>query len=276
MTSYFVLTKITICFPCAIRYEGFIIYDIMKDQILKKLKEVELQYNVEILFAVESGSRAWGFSSPDSDYDVRFVYKRKMEIYLSLWDSKDSIEFMTEDDLDGSGWDLKKATLLLAKSNASFLGWLFSPIVYINRGGTLEAMKQLAKENFNPTAVFYHYHSMNKGFCDKLELKDLKLKAFFYAARTAFCANWILKNKTVPPVLFQDLYALIDKEGVQLLNDLIARKAKTNESGFSAIDDRLIALVKEMVLENNNQKHSIQSKKASAEDFDRFFINELS
>ncbi|MDF3026930.1 MAG: Nucleotidyltransferase [Fluviicola sp.] len=248
----------------------------MKDQILKKLQEVELNHSIEILFAVESGSRAWGFASPDSDYDIRFVYKRKMESYLSLWDSKDSIEFMTEDDLDGSGWDLKKATLLLAKSNASFLGWLFSPIVYIDRGGTLDAMKQLAIENFNPIAGFYHYHSMNKGFYEQLESKELKLKAFFYATRTAFCANWILKNEKIPPVLFQDLYSLIDEENAQSLDKLIARKAQTNESGFSAIDDKLIALVKEIVLENNNLKDSIKAKKANVADFDRFFINQLS
>lgn len=247
----------------------------MKDQILKKLQEVELNHSIEILFAVESGSRAWGFASPDSDYDIRFVYKRKMESYLSLWDSKDSIEFMTEDDLDGSGWDLKKATLLLAKSNASFLGWLFSPIVYIDRGGTLDTMKQLAIENFNPIAGFYHYHSMNKGFYEQLESKELKLKAFFYATRTAFCANWILKNETIPPVLFQDLYSLIDEENAQSLDKLIARKAQTNESGFSAIDDKLITLVKEIVLENNNLKDSIKAKKATIADFDRFFINQL-
>ena len=247
----------------------------MKDQILKKLQEVELNHSIEILFAVESGSRAWGFASPDSDYDIRFVYKRKMESYLSLWDSKDSIEFMTEDDLDGSGWDLKKATLLLAKSNASFLGWLFSPIVYIDRGGTLDTMKQLAIENFNPIAGFYHYHSMNKGFYEQLESKELKLKAFFYATRTAFCANWILKNETIPPVLFQDLYSLIDEENAQSLDKLIARKAQTNESGFSAIDDKLITLVKEIVLENNILKDSIKAIKATIADFDRFFINEL-
>lgn len=248
----------------------------MKDQILKKLQEVELKYDVEILFAVESGSRAWGFASPDSDFDIRFVYKRKMEKYLSLWFSKDSIQFMTEDDLDGSGWDLKKATLLLAKSNASFLGWLFSPIVYVNRGGTLEAMKQLAIQNFNPVAGFYHYVGMNKGFYEQLDSKDLKIKAFFYATRTAFCANWILKNETIPPVLFQNLYSLIDEESARSLNELIERKAQTNESGITEIDEKLISLVKNIVLENNNLKDAIKTKKANAADFDQFFINELS
>lgn len=248
----------------------------MKDQILKKLQEVEHKYNVEILFAVESGSRAWGFASPDSDFDIRFVYKRKMEKYLSLWDSKDSIEFMTEDDLDGSGWDLKKATLLLAKSNASFLGWLFSPIVYLNRGGTLDAMKQLAIENFNPVSGFYHYVGMNKGFYEQLDSKDLKIKAFFYATRTAFCANWILKNETIPPVLFQNLYSLIDEESARSLNELIERKAQTKESGITEIDEKLISLVKNIVQENNNLKDAIKTKKANTADFDRFFINELS
>lgn len=248
----------------------------MKDQILKKLKEIELQHDLEILFAVESGSRAWGFASPDSDFDIRFVYKRKKENYLSLWESKDSVEFMTEDDLDGSGWDLKKATLLLAKSNASFLGWLFSPIIYIDKNGTLEVMKKLAIDNFNPIAGFHHYHSMNKGFYEQLESKDLKLKAFFYATRTAFCANWILKNETIPPVLFQNLYSLIDEESARSLNELIERKAQTKESGIMEIDEKLISLVKNIVQENNNLKDAIKAKKANAADFDRFFINELS
>ncbi|BAO75726.1 hypothetical protein WPG_1496 [Winogradskyella sp. PG-2] len=102
----------------------------MKTKILNKLSEIERDKNIDILFAVESGSRAWGFASPDSDYDIRFVYKHKKDWYLNLWEKDDTIEFMTEDDLDGSGWDIRKALRLLAKSNASFTGWLFSPIVY--------------------------------------------------------------------------------------------------------------------------------------------------
>jgi predicted nucleotidyltransferase len=89
----------------------------MKEKILEKLKEIEKSKDVEILFAVESGSRAWGFASPDSDYDIRFIYKHKPEYYLSLWEKPDVIEFMTEDDLDGSGWDLRKTVKLLAKIN---------------------------------------------------------------------------------------------------------------------------------------------------------------
>jgi hypothetical protein len=101
----------------------------MRKEILNKSKAIAQDKNIEILFAVESGSRAWGFASPNSDYDIRFVYRHKSECYLNLWGKKDTIQFMTEGDLDGSGWDVRKTLKLLAKSNASFLGWLFSSIL---------------------------------------------------------------------------------------------------------------------------------------------------
>ena len=116
----------------------------MKTRILEKLQEIERENEVEILFAVESGSRAWGLESPDSDYDVRFVYKHKHEWYLNIWESKDTIEESTEEGLDIVGWDLKKSLQLLAKSNGSFLGWLFSPIVYRADILFLEEMKKVS------------------------------------------------------------------------------------------------------------------------------------
>ncbi len=250
----------------------------MENRILEKLKQVEKERNVEILFAVESGSRAWGFASPDSDYDVRFVYKKTKDEYLGLWDSKDTIEFMTEDELDGSGWDLKKATLLLAKSNASLLGWLFSPIVYINKGKTLSKMRALASGNFNPVAGFYHYHSMNKGFYEQLIMGngEMNLKAFFYAARTSFCANWILRFGSIPPVEFKKLYGLFNEECAQAFDELIIRKAQTAESGQMKINSTLMELIKRIVVENMEGKSSVENRKVNKEEFNRFFINELS
>ena len=249
----------------------------MKNRILEKLKQVEKEKNVEILFAVESGSRAWGFASPDSDYDVRFVYRKKKEEYLNLWESKDTIGFMTEDDLDGSGWDLKKATTLLVKSNASLLGWLFSPIIYIDNGGTLNAMKALASDNFIPVSGFYHYHSMNKGFYEQLIMGngEMNIKTFFYAARTSFCANWILRFGSIPPVEFLKLYTLFDEESAELLNALIEEKGLTKESGKAKIDPRLIELIKRIVIENMEGKDDVATRKINRGDFERFFINEL-
>lgn len=102
----------------------------MLQLIQDKLRSTEQENNVQILHAVESGSRAWGFASPDSDYDIRFIYKNNPDWYLSLWEKPDVIEFMTDQDLDGSGWDLAKALKLLAKSNAPLIEWLYSPVCY--------------------------------------------------------------------------------------------------------------------------------------------------
>ncbi len=245
----------------------------MKTRIREKLREIEALHGVEILFAVESGSRAWGFASPDSDYDVRFVYRRQREQYLSLWETRDTISFMTEDDLDGSGWDLKKALTLLAKSNGSLHNRLFSPIVYLDREGVLEEMKRLANAHFNPVAGFYHYASMNKGFTELLHSEDLTLKAYFYAIRTALCANWIVRFQTVPPVEFRGLYALLKEEEAELLDALIARKAKEKEKSREKVDERLLALALRVVEENAAEKDRLQSRKANPAAFDELFLN---
>ncbi len=248
----------------------------MKKEILKKLQETEDKYGIEILFAVESGSRAWGFASPDSDYDIRFVYKRNTEHYLSLWKKKDTIQFMTKDDLDGVGWDIKKATLLMAKSNASFLGWLFSPIIYIENGNYLKDMKSLASANFNPVSGFYHFHSMNRGFNELIEGSDFTIKQFFYAMRTALCANWILKKADIAPVVFTELFTLLDSSHKKELIELINEKSRTMEAGRVTIPESLMILAKSIVTENENEKNTVLSRKSNPEEFDRFFIKAIS
>ncbi len=104
----------------------------MKSTIAEELRKIEKEYNVEIIYAVESGSRAWGFASPDSDYDVRFIYKRKKNDYLKLEKTRDVIELPIDDVLDINGWDLDKTLKLLYKSNPTLFEWLSSPIVYNN------------------------------------------------------------------------------------------------------------------------------------------------
>jgi len=245
---------------------------IMEKEILKKLREIEIEKDIEILFAVESGSRAWGFESPDSDYDIRFVYKHKREWYLNLWEQKDTIEFMTDLELDGSGWDIRKALKLLSKSNASFLGWLFSPVVYRGDKLLIEELRQLAINNFNPVSGFYHYNSMNKGFEKTLGTKEMTLKSFFYTIRTALCANWICKRGTVPPVYFKELYPLIDKKYHSKLDSLILEKSKLIEKSTAPVSDDLVALVREVIKENNVIKSDLKPSAAFYEDFNTFFI----
>ena len=247
----------------------------MKEKILEKLKEIERDKNIEILFAVESGSRAWGFASPDSDYDIRFVYKHEKDWYLNLWEEKDSIEFMTKEDLDGSGWDLKKALKLLAKSNASFTGWLFSPIVYRADEAFLTELKKVANDNFNPVAGFYHFHSMNKNFEETLGSENMTLKSFFYAIRTALCANWIYKKETIPPVLFREMYGLMDERYYAKLDALIKLKSEHIEKSKEPVDLELIHLVRDIVAENNSIKNTLINKKPNPSDFNRLFLKTM-
>ena len=248
----------------------------MKTKILEKLAQIERERNIEILFAVESGSRAWGFASPDSDYDIRFVYRHSKEYYLSLWEGKDTIQFMTEDDLDGSGWELRKALRLLAKSNASFLGWLFSDEVYFSKENHLERFRALAERNFNPVAGFYHYHSMNKGFDELLGSEEMTLKGFFYAIRTAMCAKWIADRATIPPVRFKEMYALIDEEHAALLDELIVLKGQKGEKGKEEVHPKLLSLAREFVRENQSKKDLLIHRKPRLEEFDEFFLTLVS
>jgi len=99
-------------------------------QIKAELARIEEDENISILWACESGSRAWGFESQNSDYDVRFIYLQRTEEYLRASDLRDVIEKPISDDLDISGWDLPKALRLFRKSNPPLLEWLQSPIVY--------------------------------------------------------------------------------------------------------------------------------------------------
>ena len=110
----------------------------MKSRILSHLREIETTENVRIVYACESGSRAWGFPSADSDYDVRFLYVHPLEWYLSVDVKRDVIERPLQGGLDISGWDLKKALQLFRKSNPPLLEWLGSPIVYLEQYSTAD------------------------------------------------------------------------------------------------------------------------------------------
>ena len=127
----------------------------MRERILKELKKIEEKENVKIIMAIESGSRAWGFASPDSDYDVRFIYVRKMEDYLKLEGIRDVIEWQLDETLDINGWDIKKALQLLHKSNPTVFEWCASPIVYMEREEFL-VLKELLPKYFLIKKSLFH------------------------------------------------------------------------------------------------------------------------
>ncbi|MBS4537292.1 nucleotidyltransferase domain-containing protein [Clostridium sp. D2Q-11] len=178
----------------------------MREVILEKLKEIEKEENVKILFAVESGSRAWGFPSKDSDYDVRFVYIRPVEWYLSIENKRDVLEYPINDLLDISGWDIKKALYLFKKSNPPLMEWLRSPIMYMEQYSFLERLKKLRKEYFFPKASIYHYLHMATGnYREYLQGSEVKIKKYFYVLRPILACRWLESRGTLPPVEFDKL-----------------------------------------------------------------------
>jgi predicted nucleotidyltransferase len=220
----------------------------MKEIILEKLKAIEHQFDVKILYACESGSRAWGFASPDSDFDVRFIYVHKMDYYLSIDERRDVIELPINDLLDINGWELRKALRLFRKCNAPLYEWLQSPIVYTADPAFLAELKSLMPGNFSPRAGMHHYLSMAKGvFESELSGEMVKLKKYFYALRPILAAKWIADMRSVPPMDFESLRKLIPVHLNIVVDELLSIKAKVDESFLIERRDELNAFIDECI-----------------------------
>ena len=177
----------------------------MREMILNKLNEIESRENVRILLAVESGSRAWGFASPDSDYDVRFIYVRHKEDYLRLEKTRDVIELPIEGELDINGWDLNKTLRLLRASNPTLFEWFSSPIVYRETASAQE-FRTVMQRYFSSKRGLSHYLSMASGnYREYLKGETVKAKKYFYVLRPVLACKWILDKGTPPPMLFSEL-----------------------------------------------------------------------
>lgn len=186
----------------------------MKEEIIKELRRIEEESSIKILYAVESGSRAWGFPSTDSDWDVRFIYIHHLDWYLNIEDKKDNYEKILPNDIDLSGWELKKALKLFRKSNPPLLEWLRSPIIYQESLSTAEQLRQLSDFYFNPRSCLHHYLHMAEGNYQAYLMKDVvRLKKYFYVLRPILACDWIRKNNTMAPMEFNVLVE-------SLVNDL--------------------------------------------------------
>lgn len=161
----------------------------IRDEILRRLHAAEVEHDVKIIYACESGSRAWGFASPNSDYDVRFIYVRKQDWYLSfdVEHRRDVIEYPIVDEIDCGGWDLKKALYLLTRTNGALLEWLNSPVRYTEIGSTAESLRKIAPGIMNSIALCYHYSHMARGNAREYLFKgQVRLKKYFYVLRPLF------------------------------------------------------------------------------------------
>jgi predicted nucleotidyltransferase len=178
----------------------------LEEEIKKVLDRIENEQHVRILYAVESGSRAWGFASADSDWDVRFIYLRRPEWYLSIQNRRDVLEYPLADGLDVSGWDLPKTLGLFAKSNPPLLEWLRSPIVYRETFSTIRRLRELSTRYFSPRSCMYHYLHMGEGnFREYLQGEEVRVKKYFYVLRPLLSCRWIESHGTMPPMEFERL-----------------------------------------------------------------------
>ena len=204
----------------------------VEELVLLKLKEIEEKEQVKVLHAVESGSRAWGFASPDSDYDVRFVYVRPMEYYLGLQSKKDFIEWELDETLDINGWDLSKALQHFHKSNATLFEWSNSPVVYYTTDEWKQIYENVASKYFACKPAIYHYYgTANKNYHEYLCEDMVKYKKYFYVLRPILACKWIEEKKCPPPVLFDELFNTVLEDNMKAaVRDLLDKKVKMSEA----------------------------------------------
>ncbi len=204
----------------------------VRAQIEAELERIEREQGVCIIYACESGSRAWGFESADSDYDVRFIYVHPTEWYLCVTPGSDVIELPIEGLLDIAGWDLRKALRLLQKSNPPLLEWLQSPLVYREHSAVVQRLRDPMPQYYQPIACHYHYLHMAQGnYRDFLRGDTVWLKKYFYVLRPVLACRWIERGYGVVPTQFQTLVdRVLDDDDVRAaVQDLIRRKKAGEE-----------------------------------------------
>ena len=202
------------------------------DPIDGALDALEREQDVRVVYACESGSRAWGFESTDSDYDVRFIYLHPAAWYLTVAPGRDVLERPIDARLDVSGWDLRKALQLLRKSNPPLLEWLQSPTVYRQVPSVVSRLRGLIRECYSPTACYYHYLHMAEGNCrEYLRGEEVWLKKYFYVLRPVLACLWIERGHGVVPTEFATLVdRVVDSPDVRrAIRDLLRRKKAGEE-----------------------------------------------
>lgn len=228
----------------------------MRRRIEQELSAIEHEYDIRVLLAIESGSRAWGFPSIDSDYDVRFIYAHEMDTYLSIESPRDVIERPIDRVLDINGWDLRKALRLLVRSNPVVFEWLASPIQYKSIEALVTRIRSLSDKTCFLPALAYHYDRMARHSFDEVrsQAEAISLKTYCYALRPCLARLWIRRFETAPPM---DLPTLLEKNVVaddirEIIFELVELKAagteKTVASRVAALDDFISGVLSETTI----------------------------
>jgi predicted nucleotidyltransferase len=207
----------------------------IRAEVDARLAGIEAEFDVRVLYACESGSRGWGFASPDSDYDVRFIYAHPLSWYLKVSAQRDVIEVPISDELDINGWELRKALGLLKKGNATLIEWLDSPVVYRADVYFLQAIRDVARQTHQAERSFHHYvHMARKNYREYLRGDTVRLKKYLYVLRPLLATLWIEQGRGVAPMRFQDLVDAIvtDPNLRDAIDQLLAIKRAAGEAEY--------------------------------------------
>ena len=218
----------------------------MKKVIQNTLQEIGKQKGITILFAVESGSRGWGFSSKDSDYDVRFVYVRSKNEYLEINERADFLDFPINDELDINGWDLQKFLKLLYASNATPFEWMQSPVFYYKNNEVFNIIFEQLGSFYCQQTIIHHYLGLVRKMLSDLDNPTIKLKTLFYILRSLLAAKYSFVYTKFPSMEFSKLVHLIDKENVLFeIKRLLELKTNSSEKDISSISLDLKNFIKD-------------------------------
>lgn len=244
----------------------------MKTKIINKLKEIEHTNGIKILFACESGSRGWGFPSPDSDYDVRFIYIRPLSFYFSIADHDEHLSFPINDELDIYGWDIRKVLKLIRKSNTTPFEWLQSPIVYKEKNGFKDSLWWLCQAYFYRKANINHYLGIAKGALETVVNKDeIKIKKLFYILRPLLCAIWCSQRDTIAPMEMSFLMTLMPIEMQTMVKSLIVLKSTSAEGFIIKIPSELRSYIEEQFEKCSHQAKDLPKQIFEIKNLNDFF-----
>ena len=238
-------------------------------KIIEKLRDTEKIENIKIFWAIESGSRSWGFPSIDSDYDCRFIYVNPKDYYLSIFEQKDFISYTPDEIYDIAGWNIKKVLRQLNKSNASVFEWLSSDVIYLENPDVKNYLKDVSANFFNPISLSYHYLNLaRKKYDDVSENEKSKLKTYFYILRPIANFKYIFLHNEMPPINYNQTIQNIDlnSEILSEINALLNIKKDVSESYLIEKNELLINYFKNEFLyfENNIKNLKMHDKKNSA------------
>jgi len=243
----------------------------MKKEIIKIIRETEKKHKVKILWAIESGSRAWGFDSEDSDYDIRCMHIGRIDAYIGLFNPPLQINLIKEN-LDLESWDIKKFVELSFKSNPQIAEWLRSPVIYID-SPIRKKFKKYFDEGCSLEFLKQHYIRMAKQNYEKYMGigKSHSCKKYLYVLRGIACARYIEKEKKLPPLPYKKVISYLP-EYVQNFFEKCVIQKNTTEKAEILVDKKVTDFIESSL---NESFSKVDTKFKKTEELNRYLVKTI-